>query len=259
MPMDLSFAPFSGVGVVTLYKRDANGAVTTAGWDMGEASALKLSTKSPSAEMNTSRDVSRGTAFRWAQSKTGGVEITCKTLHDQLLALLTGGTWTDVAAAQALASWAAPTVEVNQVVRLPGKNYVSITSVVDSSGTPKTLAASQYDVDLVAGTIKFKDITTGGAYVQPFKVTAPAGNAYRTLGALKASDSEYLLTFAGTNSVDGKRVALEAYRIRFDGENDQDWITEDAGTYTLKGGVLKDDTRQASDAGGQFYAIHRPS
>lgn len=254
MPLNLNFQPFSGVGIVTMHER--SGSSLLGGFDLGEAPVFKITQSSPTVEMNTSRTQDRGVAFRMAQSKGASLEIQLKTLDDNVLRLLTTGTWTDVVAGSAVANWVAPSnLVVGQVIKLPHEN-VTVTSVVDSTGSPKTLPAGQYEVDTVAGTIALKDISTGGAYVQPFKVNYTPG-AVAVLGALKASTKEYQVTLAGTNAYNGDRGVLNAYKLRFDAEGDSEWISESYGTWTLKGSLLQDTARSASSAGGQYYSWTR--
>jgi hypothetical protein len=253
MPLNLTYKPFSGVGAVSLFKRNVDGSAG-GGYDLGEAPVFKTSSEIPVAEMKTSRDSARGTAFRMAQSKGVGLEIQLRTLDDYTLGLLTSGVWSDVAGGAAVNNWVAPNnLVVGQVIKLPARN-VSTVSVVDSSGSPKTLPPAQYELDAVAGTIKLLDITAGGAYVQPFKVTYTPG-AVKVLGGLKATDEELIVQLNGTNAYDGERVIFEGFRFRFAAEGDADWISEEFGTFTLRGSLLLDTTRTANSAGGQYFSM----
>ncbi|MFN0185121.1 MAG: hypothetical protein ACKVQR_15010 [Aquabacterium sp.] len=254
MALDLTFKPFSGVGVVTLYPIVSGAA--NAGYDLGEAPVFKLSTESPVAEMKTSRDSARGTAYRMAQSKAANLEIQLRTLNDYNLSLITGGVWTDVAGGSQVVDWVAPTgLVLNQVIRLPARN-VSTVSVKDSSGTPKTLPSGQYELDALGGTLKLLDITTGGAYVQPFKVTYTPG-AVAVLGGLKAPDADFLVQLNGTNAYNGERGIFEGFKFRFAQEGEADWISEEFGTWTLRGSLLLDTARLSNSAGGQYYSWTR--
>lgn len=251
----LNFAPFAGAGVISMFKRNATtGALDTGGYDLGEAPVFKLGKNVPTAEMNTSRTTDRGVAFRMAQSKSATVEIQLGTLTDFTEALLNNGSWTESAAGAAVTGWVAPSaLEVGQMIKLPARN-VSLVVVKDSTGTPKTLPAGQYELDPVGGTIRLKDITTGGAYVQPFKVDYTPG-AVKVLGALKLVDEDWAVHFNGFNAYDGTRKIVEVFRFRFGAEGESEYITEQYGKWTIKGSVLRDDTRLASSAGGQYYSI----
>lgn len=252
MPLNLNYQPFSGVGIVTMYER-LTALTIGGGYDLGEAPVFKTSQTAPVAEMNTSRDSARGVAFRMAQSKGAGLEIQLRTLDDFTLGLLSSGSWSEAAASAAVVDWAAPTgLVAGQVIKLPAEN-VSAVTVTDSTGSPITLPPAQYELDAVAGTIKLLDITTGGPYVQPFKVDYTPG-AVKVLGALKVPDKEYRVVLAGTNAYNGERGIFTGYRFRFAAEGDADWISEDYGTYTLRGSLLQDSARAAGSAGGQYYS-----
>jgi hypothetical protein len=256
MALDLSFKPFSGAGIVTMHAI-SNG-VVGAGFDLGEVPAFDITQQAPVSEMKTSRDTTRGVAFRMAQSKTANLKMTLKTLSDYTLGLLTGGAWTEVAAGAVVAGWAAPAdLVVGNVIRLPDRN-VSAVTVKDSTAVPKVLPPASYELDAFAGSIALKDITTGGPYVQPFKVDYTPG-VVKVLGANKAPDTDYLVMLNGTNAYDGERAVLEAFKFRFAAEGDSKWISEDYGDWTLNGSLLRDESRSANSAGGQYYAIYKPT
>lgn len=246
----LNYKPFSGVGIVTMFPRDeTTGLPSGGGFDFGESSKLDITNNSPKVEMNTSRTADRGVAFSMAQSKTGQVAITVKTLSDPMLALLTGGTWTLAAASAAVPGWTAPTgLVVGQVIKLPAQN-VSAVTVKDSAGSPITLVAgTDYEIDLVAGTIKLKTI----AGTQPYKVDYTPG-AVAILGGLKAADADFIIQFAGTNAHDGSRGVLEVYKFRPAPEGAISFIGTEYGEYQINGSIQKDTTKSASSAGGQYY------
>ena len=253
MALDLSFKPFSGVGAVHFFERGAGG-VLLGGFDLGEAPTFTIGKTAPSVEMNTTRNVSRGVAYRMAQSKSANLNIELQTLSDFNLQLLTSGSWTEAIAGSAVVGWVAPTnLVVGQVIKLPAHN-VSAVAVKDSTGSPKTVPPASYEVDPMAGTIVLKDITTGGPYVQPFKVDYTPG-AIKTLGALKVADKEYTVQFNGINAYDSERVIVEVFRFRFAAEGDMALKSTEFGTYQLAGSILQDETRSEASAGGQYYRL----
>ncbi|URI06627.1 hypothetical protein MW290_12040 [Aquincola tertiaricarbonis] len=192
MARDLTFQPFSGVGIVTMYERNADG-TPKAGFDLGEAPVFKLTQQAPNVEMNTTRSADRGVAFRMAQSKGASLEIQLKTLNDFNLELITSGVWTETAATAAVVGWSAPAdLVVGNVIKLPARNVSAVTVKDSTGGGAKVLPAASYELDAVGGTIKLLDITTGGPYVQPFKADYTPG-AVKVLGGLKATDKEYNL------------------------------------------------------------------
>lgn len=256
MALDLTFQPFSGVGIVTMFPRASDGSLG-AGFDLGQAPVFKISHQVPTLELNSSRDVARGVAFRMGQRKVANLEIQLRTINDFTLGLLTGGSFADVAADSAVVGWEAPDdLVVGSVIKLPHKN-VSAVTVTDSTGSPLTLLVAGYELDAVGGTITLKDITTGGPYTQPFKVGYTPG-ATKVIGALKAAETEYTVQLNGTNAYNGERVIVEGFNFRFTSEGDRDWISEEFGTYTLNGSLLIDETRSASGISGQYYSITKP-
>ena len=259
MPLDLRYKPFSGVGIINFFRRDpVTGAIVGGGYDMGEAATLNIGQQAPRLEMNTSRSADRGVAFSMAQNKTGNVSIELRTINDFVQALLSSGQWTDVAASAAVEDWAAPTgLQALQVIKLPHQN-VSLVTVTDSAGSPVTLPAGQYELDAVGGTIKLLDITTGGPYMQPFLVSYTPG-AVKVMGAFKAPDEDFFIHFNGTNAYDGTRKIVEVYKFRFAAEGEQALISTEYGTYQLNGSIQKDETKQESAAGGQYYRIIEPA
>lgn len=253
MALDLSFKPYSGVGIVTMY---AYGAAV--GFDLGEAPVFKISQSSPTDEMKTSRDVSRGVAYRLAQSKGASLEIGLNTLSDYTQGLLTSGTWSEQAAGSAVPAFVLPIgVQVGQVIKLPAENVSAVTVTDSTPATPKTLDADNYELDAFAGTIAIKDLTDGGAFVQPLKVAYTPG-AVKVLGAFKAPDADFRVVLNGTNAYNGARDLVNVFKFRFAADGDSDWISESYGKWTLKGSVLIDQSRSAASAGGQYYSVTKP-
>lgn len=250
MALDYTFAPWSGVGIMSLYPKDiATGLPSGGGFDLGEGSKLSINQQAPKLEMPTSRSADRGVAFSMAQSKAASVAIEVLTLSDPLKALLMSGVWTETAATAAVVGWVAPAgIVVNQIIKVPAQN-ISAVVVKDSAGAPATVAAAKYEIDLVGGTIKMLDIA---GFTQPFKVDYTPG-AIKTLGAFKAADADMILHFNGTNARDGKRGILEAYKFRPSAEGEVAWIMTEWGTYQINGSLQKDETKLSGSAGGQYY------
>ncbi len=259
MALDLNFAPFSGVGITTIYKRSTvTGLPSGGGFDLGEVSKLDIGGNAPKVELNTSRSADRGVAFSMAQSKSGTVAIEMRTLDDYVLSLLTNGTWTEANASAAVPGWTAPNnLVAGQTIKLPHQNVsVAANGVTDSASTPAPLTAgTHYDLDAVGGTIKLTGDLSG--FTQPFKVDYTPG-AVRILGGLKAVDEDFILHFNGTNAHNGERVVLEVYRFRPAPEGAISMIQTEYGTFQLAGSIQKDETKSASSAGGQYYKIVKP-
>ena len=78
------------------------------------------------------------------------------------------------------------------------------------------------------------------------------------MGALKAVNQDWYMKFAGTNSYDGSRALVDAFRVNFAADGDSNWIQEGYGDWTLKGTILRDTTKPDTSPGGQYYAVRRP-
>jgi hypothetical protein len=255
MPQNLVFQPYSGVGIVTVYERDAAG-VRGKGFDMGEVNPFSITVEAPRLEMNTSRSVDRGLAFSMPQSRIGRLSMTVKTLTDFSRMLLNLGTFTDAAAGAAIVNFFLPTpLSVGHVVKVPGENLSAVT-VVDSTGSPKTLPPAQYELDPLAGTIRLLDITTGGPYVQPFKVSATPGTL-SVISGLQAADKDWYVVLSAVNAYNGEKSMVEAFKWRFSPDGDQTLIQDEYGQWTLAGTIERDDTKLANAVGGQYYRIVR--
>lgn len=261
MALDLTFKPFSGVGIATFYRRNAvTGLPSGGGYDLGETVKLDITNTAPKLEMNTSRSPDRGVAYSMAQSKTGAVSIEVKTVNDFIWGLLTSGSWTEAAAGAPVVGWTAPVdLVAGQYLKLPHQN-VSAVVIKDSAGSPATLeAGTHYETGadpLIAGAFKLKDVS---GFTQPFKVDYTPG-AVKVLGAMKAPDEDFILFFDSTNAYDNSRQLLEVYRFRFAPEGALSFVSDGSQfpSFTLNGSIQKDETKAVNSAGGQYYKLVTP-
>jgi hypothetical protein len=149
------------------------------------------------------------------------------------------------------------TAVVGNVFKLPYKN-ITVTAVKDSTGTPKTLPPASYKVDAFDGSITLLDVTTGGAYVQPFKADYTRG-AVAVLSGLASPEKEVWVGMSGINTDTGKAGVFDAFRVRFSVADVLEFINNDFQDYTLKGTVLADPVRLLGDVGGQYYSFTVPT
>jgi hypothetical protein len=101
---------------------------------------------------------------------------------------------------------------VGDIVKIPGDyRDITLTSIVDSTGSPLTLTnGTHYSIDLAAGMITILNL---GAFVQPFKITGSAG-AGTGVGFLNERKFEKWLRFKGINVADGDNsFTLDLYKI----------------------------------------------
>lgn len=143
---------------------------------------------------------------------------------------------------------------VGDIARVSGAN-ISVVSIKDSTPTtPKTLPPAGYTVN-ASGSIELKDITTGGAYVQPFKVSYTKGAATQ-IAMFKGAIKEYFVRFEGLNTNDGNApITVEFYRVPINPTKTLDLITQDLAKFDLEGSCLIDPTKPATGDMGQYGQI----
>ena len=144
-------------------------------------------------------------------------------------------------------------------IRLLANQFVSAVTVTDSTPTtPKTLPPEQYKVHLQQGAIELLDGTTGGPYVQPFKVAYTRGSAKR-VGMFRGPQPQLWLRFDGVNTADGnKRVIVDLYKVSINPTKDLSLIGTDIQQFELTGMVLADTSKDEDDDMGQFGCIVQP-
>jgi hypothetical protein len=244
---------FSGQGKVLIGLRKSDGSPDLLRW-LGNASRFVLALEEDTVERRESYSGQRLPQRRMTRSRNGNITITFDEFSKESMAYALLGATTAVSAGSAVTNWVAPTgATVDSVIALPHKN-VSAVTVRDSTGSPKTLPAGQYELDAFAGTITLKDITTGGAYVQPFKVDYTPG-ANTVIGAFKNPSTELYIRMDGVNVDDGSRVVCDVFRSRLTPTREFSLINDDYNDFELQGSVLADLLRSAGSAGGQFFSL----
>lgn len=247
---------FSGQGKVSIGTRLVSGLPGPMRW-LGNASVFKCAQAVETVERKESYSGNRLPFRKMTKSQSGTVNITfdefsAKNMEWALLAVNN-----QVAAGSAVVGWVAPTgFVVGDTMLLPSKN-VSAVVVKDSTGSPKTLPAGQYTLDAFAGSITLNDITTGGPYVQPFKVDYTPG-AVQVLGAFQLVSTEVYVRMDGINTDDGSRVIVDCFRTRLSPSKDMSFINDDYNDFELEGALLADLTRTTGQVGGQFYSLTLP-
>lgn len=247
-------AYFSGQGRVYLAERDANGNPLDLRW-VGNVPDLKISLavdKKPHKEASTGQ---RLTDFELIAGKEGELNCTLEDFSQDNLSLVLYAA-TQTVASGAVTNEPLATGMIAGSLRLLANQFVSAVSVVDSTPTtPKTLPTEQYKVHGQQGAVELLDGTTGGPYVQPFKVSYTRGAAVRS-GMFKTAQPQLWLRFDGINTADGnKRVIVDLYKVSIDPTKDLSLIGEDIQKFELTGKVLADLTKEADSDFGQFGRI----
>lgn len=134
---------------------------------------------------------------------------------------------------------------------------LTITSIVDSAGTPATVTANKYTVNPAEGTILLNGAI--GSYTQPFKLNG-SYEARNVIGAFNLLSTEVWVRFAGVNTDDNSPVVVDIYKVRLDPAKALELINNDNfNDFELSGTVLADTTKPKGGAGGQFYRTYLPN
>jgi hypothetical protein len=245
---------FRGRGKLYLALRDAVGN-PGAFWQVGNVPDLKFSfetDKLEHQEKQSGKDLTDLTIFT---KISGSLSATLEEiLQDNLSLLLQGEVVTS--AGGAVTGEVLPTVKVGQLAILKGQDVSTVTIKDSTTGTAKTFPPAGYTVNAKTGSIIFNDLTTGGPYVQPFKVDYTAGTTANVTKMMTATAQEYWVRFEGINTADSdKAVAVDLYRFRPAPAKDFALISDDLAQFATEGDLLADLTRAASDPTGQFGRI----
>ena len=245
-----TYASFQGR--VYLGKRDPSGAPIEVR-SPGNVAELKLSLKTDVLEHYESQSGQRALDHRMVKQKSATVNLTIEEFTKENLALAlygnfvvgTTGTVTDE-----------PLGGVSATV---GDRYflahpkVSSLVVVDSAGTPATLASgTHYTADTDFGAIQFLD-TTG--FTAPFKASYAFGVATE-IGIFTQALPERYLRLEGLNTAQGNaRVLVELYRVAFDPLKEISFISDEYNKFELEGSLLADSSKPLDAVLGQFGRI----
>jgi hypothetical protein len=245
---------FSPQGVIQVGRRDATTGAVTKYSDLGDAPTLSISLKTEVEEVNESTSGQRLPLHRQETGKSAEVSLTLRSFDRRTLSLLVRGSAEDVAADSVTGEVMPSGLVAGDIVKLA---YPFVTNVVvkDSAGTPVTVNAADYTVDAGGGMIRIVDPT---GYTQPFKVDYDYA-ANETVALFTEGQVGYSLVFSGVNTARANEpIQAELYNFVPDPADNIDLITEKSGTFTLKGSLLIDSTKDADDPLlGQFGRIIR--
>ena len=243
-------AYFSGQGRVYLAPRDANGNPLDLRW-VGNVPDLKITLNVETIEHKESYSGQRLTDLQLIKGKDGEFSCTLEDFSTENLELTLYGV-TNTVTSGTVVDEILPVGVTAGSTRLLARQFVSNVKIKDSSATPKTLPAAQYTVLANQGAIVFNDVTAGGPYVQPFKVSYDYGAAKQT-AMFKSPQPEVWLRFEGVNTADGnKPVIVDLYRVAINPTKDLSLIGEDLQRFELSGRVLADLTKSETGPLGQF-------
>jgi hypothetical protein len=248
---------FSGQGKVLVGLRNTNGTPGLLRW-LGNANTFTFTPTEDTEQRNESFSGNRLPLRTLTRSRNGALAIKFDEFTNDNLALGMVASVTAVSAASQITGYTFPTgAKVGNFLTVPHKNLSGVV-IKDSSGSPKTLTAdTNYRLDAFAGTAELLDITTGGAFVQPFKADFTPG-AYTKMGALNQAAPELYVRFDGVNTDDGSRVIGDFYRVRMKLMKEFVLISDNYVDFELEGSLLADPTKAANSADGQFFSLVTP-
>ncbi len=248
---------FIGQGKVLVGLRQASGLPGLLRW-LGNSPKFSMQLDEDTAQRNESYTGSRLPFRKATKARTGTISAIFDEMSNDNLALGLFASITAVAPGSPVVGQVFPTgAKVGNVLPANGKN-LSALAVKDSTGAVKTLTSGvNYIGDLFAGTAELIDITTGGPYIQPFKLDYTPG-AYTKVGAFNQASQDLYVRFDGVNTDDGSRIVCDIFRNRLKPLKEFVMIGDDYHDFELSGQMLADPTRAAAGADGQFFSIVTP-
>lgn len=251
---------FSGVGLVTAYERTVAG-LPGRGTDFGNCPKLAISHTPNVVERNSSMDPERGPLRRNTQATAAAIELVCDEFNKANMSRFLLARIDEVEDDTDIDfTFPMSDVRVGDRIKLPHKNVTNVVITDSTAGTAKTLPETAYELDPFDGSLLIKSLvaTGGGTITQPLKASFDRG-AVTVLSGLALPETEIWLGMSGTNTDTGEPGVLDVYRVRFPVADVMDFITNDYQDFTLKGTVLLDTTKQASDVGGKYYQFVLPA
>jgi hypothetical protein len=244
---------FSGQGRVYIGARDGNGNPQGLNY-VGNVPELKVSLSVETLEHQESTSGQRLTDLQLIKTKKGEFACTLEELIAVNLGLALYGTTTDQVSGTVTAEVLPNPVTLGSLYLLAKQN-VSTVVVKDSTATPKTLPAGQYTLNAKHGSLALNDKTTGGPYVEPFKVDYAYGAAQSTAMFTQPLPERWV-RFEGLNTADGNReVVIDLYRVAINPAKELSVITDELLKFELSGQVLADTLKPATGDLGQFGRI----
>lgn len=178
---------------------------------------------------------------------------TLNSLVSENLALFTDGTTTSIASGSATAEVLPSGLVSGDMVALANINVSSLV-ITDSSGSPQTLPAVNYDLNAAVGSFTLLSLPTSPAPTQPFKAAYTFGAA-KQVAFFKATRKSVALRYEGINlAEDGAPVVMEIYKTSPSLLTELALINSgtDVAGMPVTFGALLDSRKAASGALGQF-------
>lgn len=206
------------------------------------------------ADKTESQSGQRLTDLQLIKTKKGEFSCTLEELIQSNLELALYGSTTAVTSGTVTSELLPNPVTIGSLYLLSKQNVSSVV-VKDSTGSPKTLPATQYTINAKHGSLIINDKTTGGPYIEPFKADFSYGAANVTAMFTQPLPERWV-RFEGLNTADSNReVVIDLYRVAINPTKDLSVIGNELMKFELAGQVLADLTKSASGQFGQFGRI----
>jgi hypothetical protein len=247
---------YRGQGKVLVGKRNSTTGAALALRYIGKTSEVNVGLQAQTQTRKESETGQRLTSLRYATDNSASLEFKIEDATKENWGFAFRGTPAQIAAGTVTGE-VLPTGLVSQDIVRTAKPDISSVVVTDSTGSPKTLPAvtgwSYFNQR--AGSIQLLDITTGGPYVQPFKL-AYSNALADNVPFFVLPDTEWWFRFEGLNDVDsGRPVLVELYKCYFDPAQTFPLKGDAPATFDIKGAPVYDDTKAADAVLGQFGRV----
>jgi hypothetical protein len=244
---------FSGQGRVYIGARDSNGNPQGLSF-VGNVPELKVSLSVETLEHQESTSGQRLTDLQLIKTKKGEFSCTLEELIAVNLSLALYGSTVEQTSGSVTAESLPNPTTVGSLYLLAKQNVSSVV-VKDSSATPKTLPSTQYSLNAKHGSLSITNKSTGGPYVEPFKIDYAYGTAQST-ALFTQPLPERWVRFEGLNTADSNReVVIDLYRVAINPAKELSIITDELLKFELSGQVLADTLKPAAGDLGQFGRI----
>jgi hypothetical protein len=252
-----------GQGKFYIGTRDALGNPQALRW-VGNVPELKLGLETENLEHKESSSGQSLTDLKIPKGKSTSVNFTLEDFNKDNLAMALYGVSLSIAAGapivdEALGGTPAITVLAKDMVFIGSKRNAGGTVVLkDSSGTAKTLGPNvNYIHEPFSNTITLIDVTTGGPFVGPLKLSYTPGISTE-LGMFTTPQADLFMRFVGMNMADsGRIVTCDLYKVSVNPTKELSFITDELAQLQIEGAAIMDPTKPANALLGQFGAIYQ--
>lgn len=251
-----------GQGKLYIGTRDALGNPQALRW-VGNCPELKVGFQVDNIEHKESYSGQSLTDLKIPKGKSTSLNFTLEEPNKENLAMVLYGTALSVAASTAIVDevlGGTPNITVLAIgqVFVGAKRNASAVTLKDSTGTPKTLTLGvNYTHEPISNTITLLDVTTGGPFVGPLKLSYTPGISTE-VAMFNVAASDLFLRFVGMNMADsGKIVTCDLFKVNLNPLKELALITDDLAQFQIEGSALLDILKPSSNTLGQFGAIYQ--